>query len=129
MNVLTDQILSLSACSSEIDVPLETVDSIAQGQVWSGQDALDLGLIDALGDFDVAVEQAAALAGLKDFEVVPVTPPMDIRFQFLQKFSQLRSWMPDPLSQWLGGWMRTVNGVMQRWSDPRGVYADCLCVP
>lgn len=119
----------ISRVAEARELPLETVDSIAQGQVWSGQDALDLGLIDALGDFDVAVEQAAALAGLKDFEVVPVTPPMDIRFQFLQKFSQLRSWMPDPLSQWLGGWMRTVNGVMQRWSDPRGVYADCLCVP
>lgn len=119
----------ISRVAEARELPLETVDSIAQGQVWSGQDALDLGLIDALGDFDVAVEQAAALAGLKDFEVVPVTPPLDIRFQFLQKFSQLRSWMPDPLSQWLGGWMRTVNGVMQRWSDPRGVYADCLCVP
>lgn len=119
----------ISRVAEARELPLETVDSIAQGQVWSGKDALDLGLIDALGDFDVAVEQAAALAGLKDFEVVPVTPPLDIRFQFLQKFSQLRSWMPDPLSQWLGGWMRTVNGVMQRWSDPRGVYADCLCVP
>ncbi|RZO85448.1 MAG: signal peptide peptidase SppA [Oceanococcus sp.] len=119
----------ISRVAEARELPLETVDSIAQGQVWSGQDALDLGLIDALGDFDVAVEQAAALAGLKDFEVVPVTLPLDIRFQFLQKFSQLRSWMPDPLSQWLGGWMRTVNGVMQRWSDPRGVYADCLCVP
>lgn len=119
----------ISRVAEARELPLETVDGIAQGQVWSGQDALDLGLIDALGDFDVAVEQAAALAGLKDFEVVPVTPPLDIRFQFLQKFSQLRSWMPDPLSQWLGGWMRTVNGVMQRWSDPRGVYADCLCVP
>ena len=119
----------ISRVAEARELPLETVDSIAQGQVWSGQDALDLGLIDALGDFDVAVEQAAALAGLKDFEVVPVTLPLDIRFQFLQKFSQLRSWMPDPLSQWLGGWTRTVNGVMQRWSDPRGVYADCLCVP
>ncbi len=111
------------------DLPVDTVDNIAQGQVWSGQDAKDLGLIDALGDFDAAVEQAAALAGLEDFELVPVTPPLDIRFQFLQRFSQMRAWVPDPLSQWVGAWMRQVNGVMQRWSDPRGVYADCLCVP
>ena len=110
-------------------LPLETVDSIAQGQVWSGQDAQSLGLVDALGDFDAAVEQAAALAGLDDFQLVPVTPPLDIRFQLLQRFSQLQSWAPDGLSQWLGNGLTRVGNAMRRWSDPRGVYADCMCVP
>ncbi len=111
------------------DLPLETVDSIAQGQVWSGQDAMSLGLVDALGTIDAAVGQAAALAGLDDFQVVPVTPPLDIRFRLLQRFSKMQSWVPDPLSQWVGNGLNRVGRAMQRWSDPRGVYADCMCVP
>jgi protease-4 len=40
------------------------VDSIAQGRVWSGTDALDLGLVDELGDLDQAIASAANLAHL-----------------------------------------------------------------
>ncbi|NCW21592.1 MAG: hypothetical protein EBV76_07470, partial [Gammaproteobacteria bacterium] len=39
---------------------------IAQGRVWSGRDALRLGLVDKLGSFDEAVASAAKRAGLKD---------------------------------------------------------------
>ncbi len=44
----------------------EEVDKIAQGRVWSGTDAYDLGLVDHLGDLDDAVRAAAELAGLGD---------------------------------------------------------------
>jgi protease-4 len=42
----------------------EEVDAIAQGRIWSGEDALKLGLVDALGGLDTAVATAAELAGL-----------------------------------------------------------------
>lgn len=48
----------------------EQVDEIAQGRVWSGEDALELGLIDALGGLKQAVSVAADLAGLEDFREV-----------------------------------------------------------
>lgn len=41
------------------------VDAIAQGRVWTGNQALDLGLVDAIGGLDQAVEYAAELAGLE----------------------------------------------------------------
>ena len=41
------------------------VDSIAQGRVWTGQDAVAIGLVDGLGGLDRAIESAAALAKLK----------------------------------------------------------------
>ncbi len=44
----------------------DEVDAIAQGRVWSGRDALRLGLVDKLGSFDEAVASAAKRAGLKD---------------------------------------------------------------
>ncbi len=41
------------------------VDSIAQGRVWTGQDAIGIGLVDRIGGLDRAVRSAAALAKLK----------------------------------------------------------------
>jgi protease-4 len=43
---------------------------IAGGRIWSGQQAKELGLIDALGDLDMAVTKAADLAKVADYEVV-----------------------------------------------------------
>ena len=53
----------------------EKVDSIGQGRVWSGIDALELGLVDTLGNLNVAINKAADLAGiskytLKDYPVL-----------------------------------------------------------
>ncbi|MBM4238919.1 MAG: signal peptide peptidase SppA, partial [Gammaproteobacteria bacterium] len=44
----------------------DEVDAIAQGRVWSGRDALRLGLVDKLGSFDEAVASAAKRAGLTE---------------------------------------------------------------
>jgi protease IV len=43
------------------------VDSIGQGRVWSGEDALQLGLVDELGGLNQAIAAAAGLAGLSDY--------------------------------------------------------------
>lgn len=49
----------------------EAVHTIAQGRVWSGKDALELKLVDALGGFDDAVTRTAELAGLgEDYSLV-----------------------------------------------------------
>ncbi|MBQ7062566.1 MAG: signal peptide peptidase SppA [Bacteroidales bacterium] len=46
------------------------VDSVARGRVWTGSDALRLGLVDALGGLDDAVQVAAERAGVSDYQVV-----------------------------------------------------------
>jgi protease-4 len=43
------------------------VDAIGQGRVWSGQDALKIGLVDKIGGMDDALKEAAALAKVKDY--------------------------------------------------------------
>lgn len=45
------------------------VDSIGQGRVWSGADALDLGLVDELGGLDKAIAFAAKQANLTDYSI------------------------------------------------------------
>ena len=45
------------------------VDSIGQGRVWAGSDALNLGLVDELGSLDKAIKKAAELAQLSDYKI------------------------------------------------------------
>lgn len=58
------------------------VDSIAQGRVWSGTEALKIGLVDGIGGLDRAVASAAAKAGLKDYQVTTYPEPVD-RFEVM----------------------------------------------
>lgn len=44
----------------------EQVRAVAQGRVWTGQQALERGLVDHLGGFSVAVARARALAGIEE---------------------------------------------------------------
>ena len=46
------------------NLPLEKVEEIARGRIWTGQDALELGLVDRLGGWDEAIDFAKELAGL-----------------------------------------------------------------
>ncbi|MFN8472989.1 MAG: signal peptide peptidase SppA [Anaerolineae bacterium] len=48
------------------------VEEIAQGKVWTGEQALELGLVDELGDFQAAVRKATELAGLPTDRTVPL---------------------------------------------------------
>lgn len=45
-------------------MPLEKVETIAKGRVWSGADAKAQGLVDGLGDFWVAIDEAKKAAGI-----------------------------------------------------------------
>ena len=48
-------------------ISIEEANLIAKGRVWSGIDALEVGLIDQIGSFHDAVEKAQNLAGIKSF--------------------------------------------------------------
>ncbi|MEM7217540.1 MAG: signal peptide peptidase SppA [Pseudomonadota bacterium] len=51
------------------DIGQEDFDALAGGRVWSGREALALGLVDALGDRQTAIDSAAELAGLASYEI------------------------------------------------------------
>jgi len=54
----------LSLVSESREKSIEEIHKIAQGRVWSGEEALEIGLIDKLGGLGDAIESAAQLAGL-----------------------------------------------------------------
>ena len=49
------------------NMTVDNVDTIAQGRVWTGKEALEIGLVDELGGLENALEGAAELAGLVDY--------------------------------------------------------------
>ena len=59
------------------------VDSIGQGRVWSGVDALELGLVDEIGGIDKAIEYAAKQADLTDYSFKYYPKQQDLMQQLL----------------------------------------------
>ena len=59
------------------------IDSIAQGRVWSGEDAVRIGLVDRIGNIQDAIASAARLAKLKDYGV--------------KEFPESENWLDDIL--------------------------------
>lgn len=55
----------------------EYVDSIGQGRVWTGRDALELGLIDVLGGLETAIEISSNMANLQDYRIVNLPKQKD----------------------------------------------------
>ncbi|NND69445.1 MAG: signal peptide peptidase SppA, partial [Halioglobus sp.] len=68
-------------------IPLHEMDALAQGRVWSATDALDLGLIDKVGGLGEAIDSAAALAGVSDYEVDYVGLPLSPRDMLLKQLA------------------------------------------
>ncbi|MFT7242801.1 MAG: protease-4 [Candidatus Azotimanducaceae bacterium] len=56
------------------NMSVEDVHEVAQGRVWSGDKALELGLVDKLGGLEQAIESAAKLAGVDDYSTWYVEP-------------------------------------------------------
>lgn len=66
---------------------IETVDSLAQGRIYSGKDAVKIGLVDEIGGVEDAIASAASMAKLKEYRLVeyPETkPPFE---KFIEKLS------------------------------------------
>lgn len=76
--LLHDQLLGsvyqdfVKRVSDSRHLTIEQVDKIAQGRVWSGEQALGIKLVDTLGDFDAALKEAKAEAKLPVEKPVPI---------------------------------------------------------
>ena len=67
------------------------VDAIAQGRVWTGSDALGIGLVDEIGTLEDAVAYAAVLADLHssdEYSVVAYPKPLTLMEQLMMSFGQ-----------------------------------------
>lgn len=65
----------------------DEVDSIGQGRVWSGEDALQIGLVDKLGGIEDAIATAARMAELENYRVVEYPAQKDPMQQFVEELT------------------------------------------
>lgn len=125
----------LQEVSDNRQMPVERVDEIARGRVWSGADAAERGLVDNLGNFQDAVASAAQLAGVPDYAVSYIEPHLSPYDRFL--IDLFNAYGPEVAQHGsLQDVLMRVPAVreirrdlerLQSFNDPRGIYATCFC--
>jgi protease-4 len=132
-----DDFISKVAMHRGIDK--DDVDAIAQGQVWTGSEAFEYGLIDEIGDMDAAIASAAELAeletdayGMKYFDK-ELSPGERLALDLMGGVKWL-GFNPESFSAKRSSVERMANALedaispLLRLNDPKGVYAHCFCV-
>ena len=107
----------------------DAVDKIAQGRVWSGQEAVGLGLVDYMGGLDAALAAAASRAKLKNYTVTWPTqkiPPMRLLFKQLFATADDGNLAAAP-SPAIVKRLTADFKSLALWNDPRHIYMHCLC--
>lgn len=117
----------------------EQINEIAQGRVWSGAQAKELGLVDQLGDLDEAIQAAADKAKLKNFVVRYIENEPSGFVAFLQSFSakavraSADAFNAQTFPEALYGKAQTaqlresLNMLRKAQEQPFSTYAHCLC--
>ena len=129
INHLYGQFLDVVAVGR--DMPLEELEPIAGGRVWTGSQALELDLVDQIGGQLAAIDSAAQLAGVQDNYVVhKVEPQLSFSEELVRSFLESVSSRFKPgSSSWLSPLIELFN--LQKpdtsifLSDPHHMYLHC----
>ena len=111
----------------------DAVRPIAEGLVWTGAEAAEIGLVDQLGGLDGAVAAAAALAGVDTWRIGRTRVPPSFESVLLEELSRSFRVTAMPAGGWfeslVAGFKPVVRGLSSL-RDPMHVYAQCLsCAP
>lgn len=112
----------------------EQIDKIAQGHVWTGQDAKANGLVDSLGDFDDAVAKAAELAKLKQWHLDYYQNEPTIFDMVIESMTgSVRAMLPEAIQAILpaplvsaANTVKAEGDKLAAFNDPQNRYAFCL---
>ena len=125
-----DQFISLVA--KERNMTKAEVDNIAQGRVWSGKKAFELGLVDKLGYYQDAIDSAAQHAELTDYQVTFVTKELTPYQMFIN--DMFAAYVPSVEMTNMkadNNMLSIINSIMgetKTWTqlnDPVGMYLYC----
>ncbi|HCS7930695.1 TPA: signal peptide peptidase SppA [Salmonella enterica subsp. enterica serovar Typhimurium] len=112
----------------------EQIDKIAQGHVWTGEDAKANGLVDSLGDFDDAVAKAAELAKLKQWHLdYYQDEPTVLDIVMDSMTGSVRAMLPETIQAMLpaplvsaANTVKAEGDKLAAFNDPQNRYAFCL---
>ncbi|EAA4435488.1 signal peptide peptidase SppA [Salmonella enterica] len=112
----------------------EQIDKIAQGHVWTGEDAKANGLVDSLGDFDDAVAKAAELAKLKQWHLDYYQDEPTVLDMVMDSMTgSVRAMLPEAIQAMLpaplvsaANMVKAEGDKLAAFNDPQNRYAFCL---
>lgn len=112
----------------------EQIDKIAQGHVWTGEDAKANGLVDSLGDFDDAVAKAAELAKLKQWHLDYYQDEPTVLDMVMDSMTgSVRAMLPEAIQAMLpaplvsaANTVKAEGDKLAAFNDPQNSYAFCL---
>ncbi len=112
----------------------EQIDKIAQGHVWTGEDAKANGLVDSLGDFDDAVAKAAELAKLKQWHLDYYQDEPTVLDMVMDSMTgSVRAMLPEAIQVMLpaplvsaANTVKAEGDKLAVFNDPQNRYAFCL---
>ncbi|EBW3748153.1 signal peptide peptidase SppA [Salmonella enterica subsp. enterica serovar Saintpaul] len=112
----------------------EQIDKIAQGHVWTGEDAKANGLVDSLGDFDDAVAKAAELAKLKQWHLDYYQDEPTVLDMVMDSMTgSVRAMLPETIQTMLpaplvsaANTVKAEGDKLAAFNDPQNRYAFCL---
>ncbi|EEP0225383.1 signal peptide peptidase SppA [Salmonella enterica] len=112
----------------------EQIDKIAQGHVWTGEDAKANGLVDSLGDFDDAVAKAAELAKLKQWHLDYYQDEPTVLDMVMDSMTgSVRAMLPKAIQAMLpaplvsaANTVKAEGDKLAAFNDPQNRYAFCL---
>ncbi|MCC5825316.1 signal peptide peptidase SppA [Alkalimonas sp.] len=126
----------LSMVGDNRGMSIEEVDQVAQGRVFTGQRALEYGLVDKLGSFEDAIAAAAERAGLSHYDVKVIGHELSPFEQMVIDIfggAANQGWLPQsaisPERQALGRLTQQLRHdfvTLSNFNDPQGLYAFCL---
>ncbi|MDR0427174.1 MAG: signal peptide peptidase SppA [Dysgonamonadaceae bacterium] len=80
--------LFLNRCAEGRNKTKEEIDAIGQGRVWTGKQALELGLVDLLGGIDVALKTASELAEITNYSIDEYPEKKDFFTDLMEESSE-----------------------------------------
>ncbi|MGU7403005.1 signal peptide peptidase SppA [Salmonella enterica subsp. houtenae serovar 48:g,z51:-] len=112
----------------------EQIDKIAQGHVWTGEDAKANGLVDSLGDFDDAVAKAAELAKLKQWHLDYYQDEPTVLDMVMDSMTgSVRAMLPEAIQAMFpaplvsaANTVKAEGDKLAAFNDPQNRYAFCL---
>ena len=102
------------------------VEEIAQGRVWSGAEALEIGLVDELGGLNAAIAHAADKAGVAGNYRLVEYPRQKELFEAIQDFIEgapARHSHSSSLTAAIAGRIESELKTLRAFNDPQGIYA------
>ncbi len=136
----------ISLVAQNRNMTLAQVDAVAQGRVWSGKKAKELGLVDELGNLTDAVVAAAKLADLEHYDTLLIEKEQSAQNIFIEKLVGNTGLIPNLLSigkqqdlidlattsindkpvTALVEQLQSELKTIAQFNDPQGMYSLCV---